>query len=309
VLKGFVKTAVSPIYGSAQVVLNRKQPVRLEAVRDANKDDLTFAGNSLGNEDVPRDTVDLFYRKIKDTLRLRIFFPEQRRFDTIQVALPAFSKKRRVSFTSNLSSGKLSPGAPVRLNFRAWMDTVQTNSRFIHLSSKEDSDIVKTPLSLRWTSNHELIMSAALKEGLTYSLRLDTAAFTDMNGMVTDSSVAFFRSQPAAEFGNLRLQVVTLRKQAYLVELMNAQGIVVERATFTSALSSPSRERISFPRLAPGDYQVRVIFDNNANGRWDTGDVIGQRQPEQAHQHTKTIQVIADWETEEEVLLKTDERQ
>ncbi|HEY0244314.1 MAG TPA: hypothetical protein VGC01_02015, partial [Mucilaginibacter sp.] len=50
-----------------------------------------------------------------------------------------------------------------------------------------------------------------------------------------------------------------------------------------------------------GKYKVRIIYDNNRNGIWDSGSVKRGTQPEHIWLYSKDINLRANWETEESV--------
>jgi hypothetical protein len=56
----------------------------------------------------------------------------------------------------------------------------------------------------------------------------------------------------------------------------------------------------------PGKYKFRLILDKNGNGKWDSGDYVSKRQPEEVINYLGTIDIRANWDMEEtwEVELK-----
>jgi hypothetical protein len=59
--------------------------------------------------------------------------------------------------------------------------------------------------------------------------------------------------------------------------------------------------------MIQGTYQVRIILDDNANGKWDTGNVLKRIQPELVEINSKLLKVIADWEIEEDIIQRLTE--
>jgi len=53
---------------------------------------------------------------------------------------------------------------------------------------------------------------------------------------------------------------------------------------------------IDFNTLEPGNYLIRIIFDSNANGRWDTGNYLKKIQPERVIYYPGVIEMRANWE-------------
>lgn len=70
--------------------------------------------------------------------------------------------------------------------------------------------------------------------------------------------------------------------------------------------------RFSFPvssaewsdkRLAPGEYEMRILYDTNNNGVWDPGSYKEKRQPERAISLPQKLGLKADWDNEREIQL------
>ncbi|MBD0295432.1 MAG: hypothetical protein ICV84_09595, partial [Flavisolibacter sp.] len=54
----------------------------------------------------------------------------------------------------------------------------------------------------------------------------------------------------------------------------------------------------------PGDYDLRILYDQNGNGRWDPGQFFGtKRQPELVHPIERRLTVKAGSENDVEVSL------
>jgi len=79
-----------------------------------------------------------------------------------------------------------------------------------------------------------------------------------------------------------------------IVQLLDNRSLKVIRETTSKSFQ--------FEFLPAGQYQVRVIFDRNANGKWDIGNILTNEMPEPAKfyfddfYNTKTIEVRKNWE-------------
>jgi hypothetical protein len=56
--------------------------------------------------------------------------------------------------------------------------------------------------------------------------------------------------------------------------------------------------------LPPGTFQVRIVYDDNQNGKWDSGNLLKRIQAEKISIMPKQVKVIPDWELEEEIIEK-----
>jgi hypothetical protein len=50
-------------------------------------------------------------------------------------------------------------------------------------------------------------------------------------------------------------------------------------------------------RFVPGDYELRILYDTNDNGKWDPGQFFGiKKQPELVHPIEQKITVKPAWD-------------
>jgi hypothetical protein len=61
---------------------------------------------------------------------------------------------------------------------------------------------------------------------------------------------------------------------------------------------------VLFDAIEPNIYSLRVIYDDNKNGIWDTGNYLEKTQAEQVQYYPKTIDVRANWDVEQEYILE-----
>lgn len=82
---------------------------------------------------------------------------------------------------------------------------------------------------------------------------------------------------------------------AYIVDLMNEKKEVIDSKQI---LKSTILNYADYPI---GAYNVRIIYDNNKNGKWDSGNVSKRQQPEKVWYYEKPITLRANWEAEEKI--------
>src|SRR5690606_22171261 len=64
-------------------------------------------------------------------------------------------------------------------------------------------------------------------------------------------------------------------------------------------------QKISYRQFPGGNYSVRVVYDDNNNNKWDTGNLATKTQPEQLWYWDKIITIRPNWEQEEIVKIPT----
>jgi hypothetical protein len=61
---------------------------------------------------------------------------------------------------------------------------------------------------------------------------------------------------------------------------------------------------LEFSWLKPETYRIRVIFDTNDNGKWDTGNFLEHKQPERVLHYPAPIEIRANWEKVETFTIR-----
>ena len=59
-----------------------------------------------------------------------------------------------------------------------------------------------------------------------------------------------------------------------------------------------------FKNLKPSRFMIRIIYDDNGNQTWDTGNFLQNIQPEGVYYVKTIIDAKANWEVEENIMLK-----
>jgi len=80
-----------------------------------------------------------------------------------------------------------------------------------------------------------------------------------------------------------------------VIELFQDVKNILSRNSFTKDTT------IVFKNFYAGKYYVRVIYDDNHNGKWDTGNVKEKRQPENIWIDPQQLTLRPNWEDEEKL--------
>jgi len=299
--KSFIKKTLTPYFGFSQIILNKKAHVAITTLKPADQANIfeTNAGQQ-------KDTVSFYYKNINDTLSLVLRNLTIEKSDTLKLSLPKnnLARKRLKSYTLNTIGGKLLLYDKLRLTFLNWMDTTRSDLSKIRFSSKEDSLIGEKPVKGHWQGITTFEIDHQLKEGVNYTLKIDTNAFFDLKQFTNDSLIANFTPQSKIEFGKLTLKLLFNVKQNYVVQLITDQDKVIKEHYVSLSLSSSNAETLEFTDVLPGTYFAKIIFDDNKNKKWDSGNILRKHQPEKVIINSKQLKILSDWEIEEEIQVK-----
>jgi len=148
-----------------------------------------------------------------------------------------------------------------------------------------DSTRTKITLSNKWI------------EGMNYRLIMDTSAVNDSlgNHLVKTDTIRFTTKQ-IADYGNvvLRFSNLDLGKHPVL-QLLQSDEI---KNSFPLVSQEWSNKFI-----VPGEYDIRILFDDNKNGKWDPGDYSKKLQPEKVITLKDKLTIRANWDTERDIKL------
>jgi len=82
--------------------------------------------------------------------------------------------------------------------------------------------------------------------------------------------------------------------QQVIIQLLGDKGVVVQEHIINKS------QVVDFGFLSPAKYGLKAIYDDNRNGKWDTGVFLRKQQPERVVIHPKTFEVRGNWELEED---------
>jgi len=297
----FIKKTLAPYYGMLNVIYNKENMFNTKVL---NKEEGSIVVESDKGKE--KDTVSFYYTGITDTVAVLIYDNKGKGADTVKVVSPKLNLKRKkeLLFNTSIQTGILPLNKPLKLNFLNLIDTLKTNGEKLRLIYKKDTVMIEEPVKLHYLWPAGIEVANKIYEGINYKLKIDSAAFYDYNGRYNDSSIISFKSQSRTDLGKVALKLLFNKKQSYLIQLLNEHEKTVKEENISFSLSSSNAVSIDFTDVLPGTYTVKIIFDNNENKKWDTGNYLMNKQPEKAFISSKQIKVLADWDVEEEILIK-----
>lgn len=167
---------------------------------------------------------------------------------------------------------------------------VALDTSAVHLYLREDSLLTPAPFELRSAGLMGFSLFAEWRPGQKYRVDIDSLAITGFSGKRSGKVSRSFSVASAETVGSLFLTLAGADTTA-VVQLLLSDTRVAGQARVSDG-------RADFYYLKPGDYYLRLFYDENGNGRWDTGDFRAARQPERVVYYPEKISVRANWDTE-----------
>ena len=147
------------------------------------------------------------------------------------------------------------------------------------------------------SSKKKIILTTTWQEDTKYRLIINNAAVTDSAGNnLPKSDTIRFSSKKTTDYGNivLRFTNLDLSKHPVLQFVVNNEVI----SSFPLTASEWSKKVFK-----PGDYEMRILYDDNNNGQWDPGHYSKKIQPEKAITLPQKLNVKGNWDNEQDVKL------
>ncbi len=214
--------------------------------------------------------------------------------ETLQVIDTFTVKNRKVGADSLL----LNPNQGRTLSFTEPFN-IEANIPLVGIDSTKIGLMNKDSLAVAFTIKLDSIgnkvdFEFAKEPNENYQLELLPGAITDFFGNENDTLYIRLGTKSYADFGNLRMTIASeVENYPLLVQLTDEKGETIQE------IYTKEPKIFEFNNIEPAKYRVRVIFDANGNGQWDTGNYLKQIQPERVSYYPDLIEVRANWELEQ----------
>jgi uncharacterized protein (DUF2141 family) len=161
-----------------------------------------------------------------------------------------------------------------------------------------DKDTIQIPFSLTLDSiKNKVDFNFEIIDNQKYNVVLLPGAIEDFFGTQNDTLVSNLSTGGYADYGNLTLNLSGEVTYPLIVELTDDKGELVREIYATQP------QAFEFNNLDPKNYGIRIIIDENANGKWDTGSYLKKIQPEVIKYYPDIIEIRANWEKNETFVI------
>lgn len=148
-----------------------------------------------------------------------------------------------------------------------------------------DSSLVDYSIS---HSDFEFFIHFKHEGNKSYNLILDEKAVLSSFDNSNDSTNISFFTKAENALASLKINVDTQEKN-YFIELLKDGKVVDKKA---------KADDLIFSELLPNTYQLRLIIDNNQDGKWTAGNYLENVQAEKVYYYPEELNLRANWELE-----------
>ena len=142
--------------------------------------------------------------------------------------------------------------------------------------------------------NQKLVLNFPKNTSEKYQIQLLPGALTDFFEKSNDTLTYKLETRSESDYGNLIVDLQNVKRFPIIIELTNEKGEILAYDY------SEKNTKVEFNFLEPKDYILRVIYDDNKNKKWDSGNYLEKRQAEEVIYYSKVIKdVRANWNDNE----------
>ena len=131
-----------------------------------------------------------------------------------------------------------------------------------------------------------------------YQIKFEEGALTGYYGEKSEAIDRVYVYDETENYGdiNLIIQAPDSSKN-YLIQLLNDKDEVLNSKPIKGS------QTLVYKNLLGTKYKVRIVYDENGNGVWDTGSLDEKRQPEKVWFWNKIITIRPNWEQEDTITI------
>lgn len=202
---------------------------------------------------------------------------------------------RALNAQDNLESRVLNPHKKFKLTFNFPIEAADASKIIFLEDSVQRTNFVLEKDSLDFLTYYITYPWKIKKE---YELTFGADAFTAIFNTKNKEFKKDFKLGNKDDYGSLVVKIKTPEpNKSYIAEIIGEDKHVVSSLIITADTT------VKFTNYKAGKYFLRITYDSNKNGKWDTGKVSEGRQPEKVWNEPKELSIRANWERNDEVII------
>lgn len=236
--------------------------------------------------DLEKDTLHYWYKPALQKDSLVFLATNNNRIDTLVTRIKDMYKDT-LQFTPQIKGAFL-------LN-----DTVKisANIPIVNIDPQQilitDKDTLAVPATAVIDTVFNRIKIAFPKtENQVYNIEILPGAFIDFFERQNDTLKFAIKTKEASDYGTLTFNIENLIEQPVIVQMVDNKYIIYREQKFIPEEGTTTKT-LSFENLEPSRYYVRLIYDKNNNGVWDSGNLLRGIQPETIKYYPRLLEFRA----------------
>ena len=241
------------------------------------------------------ESTAITYENDKDTLN---FWFKEFEYDTllIKVENKSYEKKFKLAYPKKVidkdslqiqseNNNSIDLGSKFILDSNIPINSV--NDEYIKILNK---DSIEVSFSTKIENKNRIVFDFEVLPNDKYSINLLPNSLIDFYENTIDTLQYNLSTKKSSDYGTLILNITSLKKYPIIVQLLDTNEKIIKTQYMKDVLSD-----CVFENVNPGDYNVRLIHDENKNMKWDPGNYLKKVNPEETAHSIEKIKVRANW--------------
>jgi len=133
-------------------------------------------------------------------------------------------------------------------------------------------------------------------ESFYYFIMPKEAVQDSSGGFLSKSDTIRFKTKTETDYGRILIRFTNLDlAKNPVIQFTDGENVKYAFPIRTNEWTNK--------RFPPGEYSIRILYDNNNNGKWDPGNYSKKIQPEKAISLDMKLSIKADWDNERDIKL------
>lgn len=196
------------------------------------------------------------------------------------------------NWNTNIQSSAFNLNEDILLTAPQPIKNIDTSGILLHLAS----DTLKTPLAFKFTKDTIDWRTWRIQHNwepeTNYTLEIDSAAVVNIYGITSKQLTKNFETQEEDYYGAINFEATEITGQVIIQLLENNE----DEEVITQKIISEDKT-VVFDFLEPDKYKIKIIYDRNNNGKWDTGSYQDKYQPERVAYINEVIKIRSNWDS------------
>lgn len=238
-----------------------------------------------------KDSLQVWYKPIKaDSLSMEISRDKYDKKFTFRVK---DQKKDTLNITA-LQSGTL--------NFRERF-TLESSTPLVKFDKSKIRLVNKDSVAVDYTTEYDefeqkLYLDFKKEPVEKYNITFFPGALTDFYEKSNDTLIYKLTTKEYSDYGNLVLNLQNVKRFPIIVEVTNKKGDVVYATDY-----SEGKTKIEFNLMVPEKFTIRIIYDDNKNKMYDSGDFLNKKYAEEVFYFQSDVDVRTNWDVDQAIDL------
>ena len=253
-----------------------------------NKDEIL---ESIVTRFPKKDSLQIWYKPIKaDSLSLEVSNENYNKKFTFKIK---DQKKDTLNITATQSGV---------LNFRDRF-TLESATPLVKFDKSKITLTNKDSVAVDFTTEYDefdqkLYIDFKKEPVEKYKFTFLPGALTDFYDKTNDTLAYKLTTKEYADYGNLILNLKNVKGFPIIAEITNKKGDVVLASQY-----SEGQTKLTFDLVEPNAFTLRIIYDDNKNKIYDSGNFLKKAYAEEVFYYQKEIDVRTNWDVDETIDL------